>query len=139
MKLLVIWMGWLLIWSTTIKDPTQPRSETATLYIYRGREFSALNYGIMVNGKRVSTLTSNRYLRVEIPAGKTVLETEKNYFSKEKAAFFMAESGKTYYVKAVDDADFMTRTLIFGFVSEDQAKRELARIKPMEPETPDNP
>ncbi len=129
----------LLLVSFTHDDPEQFRTETATLYIYRGREFGSFSYGIILNGEKVGSLSTNRFIRLSVPAGKTVLQGRQSYLVRGKPAYFTADAGKTYFVKAIEDVDFMTRYLRFGFVSEEQAKRELARIKPMEPEKPETP
>lgn len=131
----VIWLCWLVSGTGGKLDLEQPRSNAAVLYIYRQREFGALPYNIFLNDKRVSALSTNRYLRLEVPAGSVVIKAQKNYLSVDKKAYFTAEPGRTYYVKAVEEVDFMVRSLLFGFVSEEQAKRDLSRIKPQEPET----
>ncbi len=122
---LMVSIGW--------RADEEPRAEVATVIIYRQREFQGGGYGLKLNGKHVGYLPQNRSLKAIIPAGLVKIESEGAYLSDVKMVFFTAEPGQTYYIKAVEDIDFMTRALLMARVSEEQAKRELSRIKPMEP------
>lgn len=121
---LMVSIGW--------RAEEQPRSEVATVVIYRQREFDGGGYDLKLNGKLLGYLPQNRFLKVTIPTGRVKIESEGAYLSDVKMVFFTAEQGQTYYIKAVEDIDFMTRALLMARVSEEQAKRELSRIKPME-------
>jgi len=134
MKALFLWIGWML-WSTLSDVKSQPMPEKAVVMLYREREFASLSYTIFVNGKRVSALSTNRFIRLEVPAGKVVIDAKQNYLTKPRSVYFGAEPGKLYYIKAVEDVHIVGRSLLLGFVSEAQARRDLTRIKPMEPET----
>ncbi len=135
MKLTLLWLYWvttaLLI--NSVRD--QPRSDMATVIIYRNREFGGMNYVVSVNGKEASSLATNRYIKVEVPMGRVVIHTRRKYLASDSKAYFDAQPSRTYYVKAVEDIGgvIIARSLLMGFVSEEQAKRELNRIKPMEP------
>ena len=45
-------------------------------------------------------------------------------------------AGRTYYVKAVEDVDFMTRTLLLALLSDEQGQRETQGLKPATPRLP---
>lgn len=111
----------------------QPRSDMATVLIYRQREFGGRTYDLNLNGKPASYLSPNRFLKATIAPGRVKIQAEGPYLTDTKTLTFTAESGQIYYIKAVEDIDFMTRALLMARVSEEQAKRELSRIKPMEP------
>jgi hypothetical protein len=133
MKALTLFVWWFISVVALGFESDQPRSEKATLILYRQREYGAFSYVIHLNNERLGVLTTNRYIQVEIPAGHNSIQAKKSYIVTNKKVVFEAKPGVTYYVKAVDDFDYLGRSLLFGFVSEEQAKRELSRIKPMEP------
>lgn len=121
---LMVSIGW--------KADEQPRSDKATVIIYRQREFQGGGYGLKLNGKYVGYLPQNRFIKTTVPAGLVKIESQGPYFADVKMVTLTVESGQTYYIKTVEDIDFMTRALLMARVSEEQAKRELSRIKPME-------
>jgi len=122
---LVVSIGW--------RVDEQPRAEVATIIIYRQREFGGGGYTLKLNGKHVGSLPQNRFLIATTQPGRVKIESEGAYLTDVKMVTFIVESGQTYYMKAIEDIDFMTRALLMARVSEVQAKRELSRIKPMEP------
>ncbi|AQG80422.1 DUF2846 domain-containing protein [Spirosoma montaniterrae] len=136
MRTLFIW--WFL-GMTSLDHIPLSQTEPATLIIYRQREFGSRSYTIYVNGKRLSWLSANRYLQAEVPAGRVSIESKRNYFTENKTIAFPVEPGRTYYVKAVEDVDFLTQSLLLARVRDEQAKPELKKIKPMEPDTETNP
>ncbi|TAE25264.1 MAG: DUF2846 domain-containing protein [Cytophagales bacterium] len=137
MKTALLSLGvWVFGFIYPFIDPTEPKASESVLVIYRQREFGGREYGINVNGKRIGWLAPNRFIRVNVPIGQVKIESKRDFFTDNKTLTFTADPGQTYYVKAVEDVDFMSRSLPMTRISEEQAKRELARIKPMEPETP---
>lgn len=125
-----LWLGfhcWIML-SDLI---SQPHTKSATITVYRQREFGGRDFTIYVNDRRIGSLATNRYIRVEVPPGQLRIESKRDYFTEEKILSFRVASGETYYVKAVEEIDFLSHSLFMARVSEEQAKGELRRIKPV--------
>jgi hypothetical protein len=130
---------WLLGLNGATINLTRPDADESVLVLYRQREFGGRDFTLYVNSNRIGTLSTNRFLRVNVQAGRVKIESKRDFFTENKTLTFTAEPGRTYYIKAVEEVDFMSRSLLMAQMGEEQAKRELARVKPMEPQTPDNP
>ncbi|WP_461056065.1 hypothetical protein [Spirosoma arcticum] len=128
--LLMCW--WLLTTGVLISDAPQPRQESAVLVVYRQREFGGKPYAITLNGKEVGSLSPNRYLKLNTPAGRAKIESKKGYLSENQTIWLTLQPGRTHYIKAVEEVDFLTQTLLLAPVSEEQARQELRRVKPVE-------
>ncbi|MET4108371.1 hypothetical protein [Hymenobacter sp. UYP22] len=102
----------------------------ARLVVYREREFGGNTYTLKLNDKVWGPLPANRYVQLEVPPGRTKLESVKDYFSENQTVWLEVQPGRTYFVKAVEEVDFLTRTLLMVPVREEQARRELLRLKP---------
>lgn len=126
--------GWLFVMNITNQNAPQPRTEFARLVIYRQKEFGGSNYDIYVNDRRLSTLAPNRYLQLNLPPGRTKIGSRRNYINTDAQTLYLTlQPGRTYYVKAVEEVDFLTRTLLLAPVKDEQAQRELRRVKPQTP------
>lgn len=132
MKTALLLCWWLLAIPGPNSDVPQPRYEPATLIIYRQRDFGGNAYVIRLSGKEAGSLSPNRYLKVNTPPGRTKLESAKDYLSNNQTIWLTLQPGRTYYVKAVEEVDFLSRTLLLAPVSDEQARQELRRIKPVE-------
>lgn len=121
---------WWLLATGSLNTDLQPRTEFATLVVYRQREFGGNAYAIRLNGKNVGSLLPNHYVKLGAPPGRAKIESAKNYFSDNQTIWLTLQPGRTYYVKAVEEMDFMSRTLLLAPVSDEQAQRELRSIKP---------
>lgn len=132
MKAALLMCWWLLTTSFLKGIAPQPRQELALLIVYRQREFGGKSYSIMLNGKEVGSLPPNRYLKLNAPPGRARIESKKGYLSENQTVWLTIQPGQTYYIKAVEDVDFLTQTLLLAPVSEGQARPELRRIKPAE-------
>ena len=131
MKPLLILLVWLLIEPVSkLKQPVSPTK--ARLIIYRQREFGGNTYTLLVNGKKVGTLPTNRHRQVDVAPGRVKIESTNWYFADSQTLWLTLQPGRTYYVKAVEDVDFLTRTLLLAPVSDEQARQELRRVKPVE-------
>ncbi|SFQ83251.1 DUF2846 domain-containing protein [Hymenobacter arizonensis] len=110
--------------------PPPLQDAPAHLVIYRQREFNGSAYAIRINGQKLGVLLPNRYLQLDLPPGRVKVESVRDYFSEKQTVQLEAQPGRTYYFKAVEDIDFLTRTLLLAPVSEAQGQRELQGIKP---------
>lgn len=128
----ILFIHWWLMTSFLYRPDPQPRQESAVLFVYRQREFGGNAYSIRLNGKQVGSLAPNRYLKLTVLPGHIKIESAKDYFSENQSVSLVVQPGKMYYVKAVEDIDFMTRTLLLAQVSDEQARQELRRVKPIE-------
>ena len=135
MKMVLLISGWLFS-SGILNGDTQPRNESATLIIYRQREFGGKAYSITLNGKEVGSLSSNRYLKLVTPPGRAKIESKKHYISDNQTVWLTLQPGHTYYVKAVEEIDFLTQTLLMAPVGDEQARQELRRVKPTDSTPP---
>ena len=130
MKAMLLIPLWLLI-TGLFEDHWQPRNGQARVIIYRQREFGSTPYDIAINDRKQGALPTNRYMQVDISPGRIKIESKKDYFSDNQTLWLNAQAGHTYYVKAVEEVDFLSRTLLIAPISEDQAQRELQKIKPI--------
>jgi hypothetical protein len=121
---------WLLL-SGLPSEVGQPRSPQARLIIYRTREFGGGTYTINVNGQKLAKLPSNRYVQVELPPGRIKIESARDYVTENQTLWLDAQAGRTYYVKAIEEVDFLSQMLLLVSVGPGQAQRELPGIKPV--------
>jgi hypothetical protein len=130
MKASVLMLAWLLLSSGTT-PPEPPQTNQARLVIYRLREFGGNAYDIKVNDQKAGPLPTNRYLQLDVPPGPVKIESVKNYFSENQTVQLDARPGRTYYVKAVEEMDFLTSALLLAPVREEQGQREAQGLKPV--------
>lgn len=129
---------WLLL--TRMIDPRwQARNNPARVIIYRQREFGTTAYNIALNDKKLGALPTNRSMQVAVAPGRIKIESMKDYFSDNQTLWLNVQAGQTYYIKAVEEVDFLSRTLLIAPVGEEQALRELKKIKPVAIPSPANP
>ena len=119
---------WLLL-SGRADVPPPVQSEPAHIVVYRQREFEGGAYDVKINGQKLGALPSNRYLQGDVPAGRVKVESV-GYFSDNQIVQFDAQPGRTYYVKAVEEIDFLSSALLLAPVSEALGQREVQGIKP---------
>src|ERR671932_1963969 len=129
MKAMLFIHLWLLF-TGLADDRWQPRNGQARLIIYRQREFGGSTYDIKINDKQHGALPTNRYLQIDMTPGRVKLESAKDYFADSQTLWLTLQAGQTYYVKAVEDIDFLSRTLLMAPISPEQAQRELSKLKP---------
>ncbi|WP_165358909.1 hypothetical protein [Spirosoma sordidisoli] len=126
-------MNWLLNigwWILLLVQ--QPRAESARVVIYRQKEFGGNSYRIYINGKTKEVLPPNRYWQVDVSPGRTKIESGKDYYTDVQTVWLTLQPGRTYYIKAIEEIDFLSRTLLMKPVDENQARQELRKIKPIE-------
>jgi len=129
MKALVFLPAWLLL-SGWADAPSSLQNNPAHLVIYRQREFDGNTYNIRINDQKGGALPTNRYLQLDVPPGRVKIESAKDYFADNQTLRLEVQPGRTYYVKAVGEVDFLTRTLLLAPVSEEQGQREVQGLKP---------
>jgi hypothetical protein len=129
MKASVLALAWLLL-SSGATAPEPPQTNQARLVIYRLREFNGSTYDIKVNDQKAGTLPTKRYLQLDVPPGPVNIESVRDYFSENQTVRLDARPGRTYYVKAVEEMDFLTSALLLAPVREEQGQREVQGLKP---------
>lgn len=111
----------------------QPKTELATLILYREKEFNlgrSQAYEFTVNDKDRLKLLPNRYVELRVTPGRVKIHFGNDYFSVGKTLWLTMQPGRTYYVKVAVDVDFMRATLLMAPVAETEARQELRRMKP---------
>jgi hypothetical protein len=120
--------AWLLV-SSGAAAQVAPAPQ-ARLVVYRQREFGGTPYTLKLNDKVWGVLPTNRYLQADLPPGRIKLTAATDYFSESQTLWVTLRAGRTYYVKAVEDVDFMTRTLLIALMTDEQGQREWQGTKP---------
>lgn len=136
MKTALFTINWLLAILTGALFGGQSPVESSRLIIYRQKEFGAWSYTIYVNDKKVASLPPNRYLLLDIPAGRTRIEAGKDfyYYSTDRQTVWLnLKPGGVYYLKAVEEMDFLSRTLLMGSVNEELGRQQVRALKPIKP------
>lgn len=121
---------WLLL-SGLAFEAGQPRSPQARLVIYRTREFGGGTYTINVNDHKLGKLPTNRYVQVELPPGRIKIESARDYVTENQILWLNVQPGRTYYVKAIEEVDFLSQMLLLSPIGSEQAQRELPGLKPV--------
>lgn len=130
MKARLLFPVWLLLSGRADDGPPPVQSEPAHVVVYRQREFEGTTYDIKINDRKLGPLPTNRYLQVDVPAGQVKVESVLSYFSDNQTVQLDAQPGRTYYVKAVEEMDFLSSALLLAPVSETQGQRETQGLKP---------
>jgi hypothetical protein len=123
---------WLVGVSENIQ---QPKTEMATLVLYREKEFNlgrSKAYAFKIDNKEQILLSPNRYAQLRVMPGRIKIQFENDYFSTGKTLWLTMQPGRTYYVKVAVDVDFMRSTMLMAPVAEQEARQELRRMKPVE-------
>lgn len=121
--------AWLFVSSGAAAAQVAPATQ-ARLVVYRQREFGGNPYTLKLNDKVWGVLPTNRYLQADLPPGRIKLTAATDYFSESQTLWVTLRAGRTYYVKAVEDVDFMTRTLLIALMTDEQGQREWQGTKP---------
>lgn len=132
MKTFLIGFLWLVGTSGNLQ---QPKTELATLILYREKEFNlgrSKAYEFKINDKDRILLSPNRYAQLRVTPGRVKIHFGTDYLSagKSKTLLLTMQPGRTYYVKIAVDVDFMRATLLMAPVAEAEARQELRRMKP---------
>lgn len=128
-----------LLWLVELSEAQQPpRTEVATLILYREKEFylrRSQPYVFTINDKDRIKLSSNRYAQLQVTPGRVKIYFGADYLSADRSRtlWLTAQPSRTYYVKIAIDVDFMRSTLLMASVAEAEARRELRRMKPEKP------
>ncbi|MBC8155651.1 MAG: DUF2846 domain-containing protein [Bacteroidetes bacterium] len=131
---------WLLLALLVHPGSTDPfPDEPAQLIIYRQKEFGGGTYTIHVNEKKIGSLPPNRYVRLTVSPGRVRIQSGMGYYADKQTVLLTLQSGGTYYIKAVEEMDFLTRTLLMAPVAEEQALREMGKLRRIQPNSPDQP
>ena len=120
---------WLLL-SGLAFEAGQTRSNQARLIIYRPRDFGGGTYTININDHKLGKLPTNRYLQVDLPTGRIKIESARDYVTENQILWIDAYPGRTYYVKGIEEIDFLSQMLLLAPIGPEQAQRELPGLKP---------
>lgn len=130
MKILNILAVLLFYW---INDDLQTKANTATLLIYRTKEFWGTAYELRINDNiKIANFRPNNYLEVSIPEGECWIESKK-YDSKTSRIRINAKAGHKYYIKGIEDNDFLLQALHLRQVDESKALIETPKLRKYQP------
>ena len=122
----LLWLGLLL--SAFTGDTSPQAASTATLIFYQRGSFANGSFRLVVNDQIVADpFLARTYFEVTVPAGNLTLRTISDRFGEDSKRFtFTTAPGKTYYIEAIMDYDFMIRSL---YLVQREAQEALTRIK----------
>ena len=83
--------------------PKKSKAEKATIYIYRGGQLTgaAANWAVFVDEKKLCKLSNNKFMKVEVDAGKHQVTAKVGgvqILKKETEIEIDAEEGKSYFI-----------------------------------------
>ncbi len=108
------------------------RGEPAVIFIFRKAGFQRNFFDIYINDQLVAkTFPGRSYFAIKTPPGELLLRTagHPKYYIEEKTFRLRAEAGKTYYLEAVLDYDFMSGALYLVQRTEEDFRRRLKSLQ----------
>lgn len=109
---------------------TSSDTPKAKLFILREREFWGSSVSIIIQGKKITELSQNRYIEIELPAEYTVIEISRNIQEKiEVKAVINLEANKTYYLKIYRELGYFKDQIMLGRLGAQSAQQELKHMK----------
>lgn len=125
MKILNILAVFVSCWINDL----QTQTNTATLIIYRTKEYWATGYEVRINENiRIENFKPNNAVEIQIPEGVYVIESKK-YNSKTSKLRIDAKAGNTYYIKGIEDNDFLLQALHLRLVDENKGITETQKLR----------
>jgi hypothetical protein len=114
-------------------DSTAVKSDKASIYIYRGGQFSGAlsNWAIFLDGKKICKISNGKYLKVEVAPGKHEIEAKIGGITVMKKKTFIdieAEAGGTYYISCVMKQSITRARLEMTEVTKNSAKRDMEKL-----------
>ncbi len=106
--------------------------EPAVIFIFRRAGFQRNFFDIYINNQLVAkTFPGRSYFAIKTPPGELLLRTtgHPKYYIEEKTFRLRAEAGKTYYLEAVLDYDFMSGALYLVQRTEEDFRRRLKSMQ----------
>ncbi|MFN3850265.1 MAG: hypothetical protein ACK4NY_12595 [Spirosomataceae bacterium] len=114
----------------------QTKSNTATLIIYRTKEFWGTAYEVRINENiRVENFRPNNAVEIQIPEGVYVIESKK-FDSKSSKLKIDAKAGNKYYIKGIEDNDFLLQALHLRLVDENKGIIETQKLRKIQKTVP---
>ena len=115
----------------------QTKSNTATLIIYRTKEFWGTGYEIKINETtRIENFKPNNAVEIQIPEGVYVIESKK-FDSKTSKLKIDAKAGNKYYIKGIEDNDFLLKALHLRLVDENKGIIETQKLSKIQKTVPE--
>lgn len=105
------------------------QNDSATVIIYRLRDFQGALYTVKINEKRVANnFKMYQFVQLKVPAGEITLETSGNIYAEKKRFVMQVTGGKTYYLEAVVDYGYMSNALLLYERDEAAALRVMPKL-----------
>ena len=104
---------------------------TATVYLYRRKEFSTRNLqpSVYVDSSEVARMDDGRYFKIKLQPGKHIIASNKGL----SGAAINMKAGQTYYFRLTLAPGFWKAHSEITLVEKEQGKYELSTMKPLEP------
>ena len=115
------------------KATNESNAENATIYVYRVGQFNgaAANWSIWADGQKICKISNNKFLKVELPAGKHEFNAKGGgvgILKKETSVEIDAEAGHSYYI-ACNVKQSITRVrLELMEVTKSTADKQMAKM-----------
>lgn len=110
-----------------------PSAERATVVLYRRKDYFGSDFTVKINSQVVTQrFSNNEYFRLDIPAGKIRVETEGDFITEKKNMTFTVNANETLFLKGIVDYDYLSNALYFKRTANDQAAKEMVKLKPDE-------
>ena len=112
------------------QDSTASKTGQATLYIYRGGQFTGAlsNWALFVDGQKICKLSNNKFIVVKTQPGKRVITSKIGgieLFKKETMIELDTEGGKSYYVACTIKQSFTRSRMEFMEVTKSTADKQM--------------
>jgi hypothetical protein len=108
-------------------------AENATIYIYRVGQFNgaAANWSIWADGQKICKISNNKFLKVELPAGKHEFNAKVGgvgILKKETNVEIDAEAGHSYYIACNIKQSITRARLELMEVTKSTADKQMAKM-----------
>jgi hypothetical protein len=108
------------------------KDEPAVIFIFRKTGFQRSLFEIYINDQLIAKDFPGRaYFAIKTPPGELLLRTagRPKYYIEEKTFRLRVDAGKTYYLEAVLDYDFMSGALYLVQRTEEDFRRRLKSLQ----------
>jgi hypothetical protein len=107
-------------------------SSKATVYVYRQKKFvgSGLSPSVFLDDKKVADMDNGRYFALKLEPGSHIVRSNE----KDSEIDQTWEAGNVYFVTISIAAGFAKGHGQIATMSEKQARKEMAKLKPLDPE-----
>lgn len=123
---LTIGLGWAF--SYFLSPPSS--EEYATLVVYRKGDFGGPSFSVSINEKKViAELKQRSYIVTRVKPGSIIFKVQGGNFIESKRFSMEVAAGKTYFLEAVVDYDFLFSSVHLVLRSPENAQKAMRKFK----------